>query len=253
MKPTFGMEGTKDCGMVIEDPREEKKRPKLAKYLAASLVGLVTVAGIVVLSVYIGTRISKGAYEGALRKYSDGDGRQVEEMITQKQDEVLVDVPNSVHMVYDYKHGLVFRRYTDMNTKKRGPCYAAYIGEMDPKPDTQFAEEGQMPAPTGEPEIKQQWRFTDNKVPSNLASSTTFRTCARIQISSGWKRRRTLDWRREKTTSLFTSGLCTTMPSTMASPADWKHDITTSSTSTVNFNSSIMNFGSLHTSKYVPA
>ncbi|WAR12677.1 hypothetical protein MAR_026857 [Mya arenaria] len=172
MKPTFGMEGTKDCGMVIEDPREEKKRPKLAKYLAASLVGLVTVAGIVVLSVYIGTRISKGAYEGALRKYSDGDGRQVEEMITQKQDEVLVDVPNSVHMVYDYKHGLVFRRYTDMNTKKRGPCYAAYIGEMDPKPDTQFAEEGQMPAPTGEPEIKQQWRFTDNKVPSNLASST---------------------------------------------------------------------------------
>ncbi|WAR15540.1 hypothetical protein MAR_005645 [Mya arenaria] len=158
MKPTFGMEGTKNCAMVIEDPREEKKRPKLAKYLAASLVGLVTVAGIVVLSVYLGTRISKGAYE-------------VEEMITQTQDEVLVDVPNSVHMVYDYKHGLVFRRYTDTNTKKRGPCYAAYIGEMDPKPDTQFAEEGQMPAPTGEPEIKQQWRFTDNKVPSNLASS----------------------------------------------------------------------------------
>ncbi|XP_052769784.1 uncharacterized protein LOC128209679 [Mya arenaria] len=56
--------------------------------------------------------------------------------------------------------------------KNRGPCYAAYIDEMDPKPDTQFAEQGQMPTPAGEPEIKQQWRFTDTKVPSNLANST---------------------------------------------------------------------------------
>ncbi|KAH3837131.1 uncharacterized protein LOC127877456 [Dreissena polymorpha] len=175
MKPTLGMEEAKTSNsypVTITQPEDvQKGKSKFIRNVAIAFIGFVLVAVVIVVSVYFGIRSTKDTYQEAWHTFRDQEGRYMEEKVNKTKDMTEIHVPNSVHIIYDYTNGISVERFTDVQTKIRGPCYVKFLNssKTNISPDTDQTTDDSGPY---ENKVdSQHWRFTDRKVPSYLTSA----------------------------------------------------------------------------------
>ncbi|KAH3837094.1 uncharacterized protein LOC127877450 [Dreissena polymorpha] len=173
MKLTLGMEEAKTSYPVtISQPGDlQKGKPKFVRNVAIAFIGFVLVAVVIVVAVYFGIRLTKDTYQEAWHTFRDKEGHYMEEKVNKTKDMTEIHVPNSVHVIYDYVNGISVERFTDVQTKIRGPCYVRFLNssKTNISPDTDQTTDDA--GPYDNKVESQHWKLTDRKVPSYLTSA----------------------------------------------------------------------------------
>ncbi|XP_045174026.2 uncharacterized protein LOC123535433 [Mercenaria mercenaria] len=150
--------------------------------LAICVITVLVIAAVVILAVYLGAKPSKdGAEKDSWLVFSSNNSIFVEERMVVTETDVLINVFNSVAVVYDYKNEMVFERYIDSRTSTKSACFSRKMnitqvpgkhleryrkaGEIKlRKLSTQIASETEVWEFTSKPLAKEIWQNSPDNV-----------------------------------------------------------------------------------------